>query len=361
MNTKDEDFDRLKNKWKELVDLLYQANEKPLRFLRYFIFADYNVDRLREEEIYEWFVRNDLRCNYKNKPIDFVNDLLGAAKAYVHFVEGKDVKGESNRHLANLGYLSGAARQHLILLLASRHISNGIFNDLCQQLENLFFAYIITREPTKEFERRFAQWSRDLKEVDNPKALNDFIERYVHPAKETLSARFDLALKELNEDSLQQYRMQYILAKLTQYINEKAFGNSGAEASLGTYINSQIWLEHILPQTPTNEVLTNFDKPLEYSSYLHRLGNLTLLEKAINISAGNSLFEAKKQAYSQSKFLLTQSLGKKPVVGKDTAIDRVVKQYSLEPFRNWNAETIEKRQDMLANLAKEVWGMPIIK
>jgi uncharacterized protein with ParB-like and HNH nuclease domain len=57
MNASARDFDRLKDKWKQLVDILYSINEKPLRFLRYFIFASYEgVERLREDEIYGWFV-----------------------------------------------------------------------------------------------------------------------------------------------------------------------------------------------------------------------------------------------------------------------------------------------------------------
>lgn len=358
MQTSDADFDRLKNKWKELVDILDNAEEKPLRFLRYFIFAEYNVDRLGEDKIYEWFVDNESKCHYKARSLEFVDELLGASKAYAHFVEGKDVKGEPNRYLANLRYLSGAAHQHLILLLAARHLSSENFNDLCKQLENLFFAYIITREPTKEFERRFASWSAKLRKVDNKKTLAEFIKLYINPAKQVLAARYDLAFRELNEESIQQYRMRYILAKLIQYIDEKGFDTTEGSALLGTYINNKVWLEHILPQTPSNEVMAAFDKPLDYCSYMHRLGNLTLLEKTINVSAGNNIFEAKKQAYSQSRFLLTQSLGKMPIVGKNTTVDRVARELKLEPFIAWNSETIDKRQEMLTRLARETWDMP---
>jgi uncharacterized protein with ParB-like and HNH nuclease domain len=358
MHTKDSDFDRLKNKWKELIDLLDKVNEKPLRFLRYFVFAEYNVDRLREDEIYEWFVHNEFKCNYKKNSLEFVDYLLSAAKDYSHFVEGKDARGEPNGYLTNLRYLSGSAHQHLILLLAARHLPIDSFNDLCRQLENLFFAYIITREPTKEFERRFALWSTELKKVHDRKSLNEFIHRYIYPAKEVLAARYDLAFKELNEERIQQYRMRYILAKLTQYIDEKAFDKTGGPASLDTYIDNNVWIEHILPQKPPKEVLANFDKPLEYQDYMHRLGNLALLERIINTSAGNNLFEAKKQAYRQSRFILTQSLGEKPSVGKNTSMERTVKEFELEPFRTWNSEAIEKRQRMLSKLAIDIWEMP---
>ena len=57
MKADKKDFEILKDKWKDLVDALHRADEKPLRFLRYFIFANYEVDRLKEDEIYGWFVK----------------------------------------------------------------------------------------------------------------------------------------------------------------------------------------------------------------------------------------------------------------------------------------------------------------
>src|SRR4051794_9644362 len=61
-------FDGIKDTWKALVDTLFGVNEKPLRFLRYFIFSRYDVDRLREDEIYKWFLRHENECGYKAHP-----------------------------------------------------------------------------------------------------------------------------------------------------------------------------------------------------------------------------------------------------------------------------------------------------
>ena len=122
MNASPDTFDKLKDKWKELVDTLYKGHEKPLRFLRYFIFANYDVDRLKEDQIYDWFVRNEKLCDYVKHPIAFVERLHKADHAYTRFVEGKNANSSVNRYLVNIGCLSGAARQHLILLLAAASI-----------------------------------------------------------------------------------------------------------------------------------------------------------------------------------------------------------------------------------------------
>lgn len=60
MSATSQQFASLKEKWKQVVDVIHSVGEKPLRFLRYFIFADFEVaeQKLQEDEIYNWFLRN---------------------------------------------------------------------------------------------------------------------------------------------------------------------------------------------------------------------------------------------------------------------------------------------------------------
>jgi hypothetical protein len=46
MRARSSEFAALKTRWKELVDTLHKAGEKPLRFLRYFIHPNYAVETL---------------------------------------------------------------------------------------------------------------------------------------------------------------------------------------------------------------------------------------------------------------------------------------------------------------------------
>ena len=356
MHTERRQFDQLKNVWKDLVNVLYKVGEKPLRFLRYFIFSTYKVDRLREEEIYNWFVRNEALCGYKANPIGFAKELMGAAQTYAHFINGKDSAGNPNRYLTNISYLSGSARQHLILLLSGRTLPKALFDHLCQHIENLFFAYIIAREPTREFERSFAQWAPELRQVCDRQELEEFIAKRIRPAKENLSPRFNLALQEFGEKSTQKYRLRYILAKLTQYINESAWGSTAPHNDLKTFINNKVDIEHILPQNPS-KVVEAFDKSEAIEYYTRCLGNLTLVEKTIDCSIGNGLFQEKQKAYKQSNFLITKSLGEKVSVGVETSVDRAMKH--LLSFEEWTSCSIENRQNMLIRLAHNIWDMPV--
>lgn len=88
-------------------------------------------------------------------------------------------------------------------------------------------------------------------------------------------------------------------------------------------------------------------------------GNLTLLEKPINIVAGNDFYAAKQAEYSKSGNYLTRSLVGLTEVGQNTSISRI--NTKLAAFPTWNAASIEKRHGLLIALAQEVWKTTAIE
>jgi hypothetical protein len=297
MRTNSTDYPKLKDRWKTLIDIINGCGEKPLRFLRYYVMSHYETDLakgLREDEIYQWFVDHSGEIGIDLDPLGFVARLVQSAEAYANFLGGKDAQGIAVSYLENISALAGAAVcQHLILLLAGQSLPRELFVDLCRQIENLFFCYLITREPTKTFERNFARWSPDLRAVRDATGLKAFTDKYFPPDMASRAKAFDFAMGELTQSRIQQYRLRYILAKLTQFIEQQAWGNA-AHASLGQYIDGAVHIEHILPQTPKGEVRAAFDKVEAYDTWVERLGNLTLLEQTINVSVSNDSFSAKK-------------------------------------------------------------------
>jgi hypothetical protein len=67
---------------------------------------------------------------------------------------------------------------------------------------------------------------------------------------------------------------------------------------------------------------------------VNRFGNLTLLDAKLNQTIQNGLFAAKKPAYEKSEVLLTRQL-----LG----------------YGDWNRESIEDRQQKLAEKAVAIW------
>jgi len=83
-HVKTHEFTALKNEWKKITKPLEKEKEKPLRFLRYFLMANYKIQSprgdavVREDEIYDWLTAksNAKVCNYAAKPFEFVRQIV---------------------------------------------------------------------------------------------------------------------------------------------------------------------------------------------------------------------------------------------------------------------------------------------
>ena len=254
----------------------------------------------------------------------------------------------------------GAFSLHFVLLLAAASFPKVLFDHFVAQLESFLFYYIFTKTPTKDLERSFSQWADELRaisvETDSKKQraqLNVFVDDRFSKNMAGKSLELADALKRFSLNSMQQYRTRYLLARLTQYV-EMAFNGLKVSGWLEPFTNLEI--EHILPNKPDadlREIWATENAGLLYDDYKNRLGNLTLLEKPINIVAGNNFYAIKKLEYAKSGNYLTRSLIKLIAVGQNTSISRI--NAKLEPFPTWTATAIEKRHAMLINLAQDVW------
>ena len=372
-HVKQDQFDKLKNEWKDITAPLEENKEKPLRFLRYYLMANYPIKGMgskkkpviREDQIYDWLIdkENAELCGYKSDPFPFVRQLIEGVGTYIKFSKGKDKHGGDSIPLDNLRKLCGGAfSQHFILLLAASKLPDEQFDYLLRQLESFLFYFIVTKSSTRDLESDFSVWADELREIvskndlsEQKQALKEFVaQRFEQGAKEKADA-FEDSLKRFNFHSLQQYRLRYVLAKLTQYVDMHYMGVKELDG-LDNYLKLEI--EHILPSTPTVQLKSEFEErnpDAPYDLMKNMLGNLTLLEKPINIVAGRKFFEEKKPLYGDSMHYLTKSINGINAVGKNTSIQRINEM--LEPYDQWNVEEIKSRQEALFQLAKKVWAI----
>ena len=362
-------FTQLKDEWKKITKPLEKGKEKPLRFLRYFLMANYTIKNergdavVREDEIYDWFIAKDnaALCDYAGKPFEFVRKVIRNVEHYLAFANGLGNDGKPSLPMDSLKRLTGGAFSlHYVLLLVAASFPKPLFDHFVAQLESFLFYYIFTKTPTKDLERSFSQWADELRtiaEATDPlkqKAqLNAFVVDRFEKNMAGKSQELTDALKRLTLYSMQQYRTRYLLARLTQHV-EMAFSGLKVPGSLEPFTNLEI--EHILPNKPEDVLRTRWatENPgTVYDDYKNRLGNLTLLEKPINIVAGNDFYTAKQAEYGKSGNYLTRSLVALTDVGQNTSISRI--NTKLEAFPAWNAASIEKRHALLIALAQDVW------
>ncbi len=96
----------------------------------------------------------------------------------------------------------------------------------------------------------------------------------------------------------------------------------------------EVNLEHILPKRATAADWGGQFNSDERRDYVHRLGNMVLLQKGPNGRIGNKPFSVKKPILEQSAFALTAEVGAED---------------------DWTKTTIRDRQTTLAQLAGKVW------
>jgi hypothetical protein len=362
-------FTQLKDEWKKITKPLEKDKEKPLRFLRYFLMANYAIKNprgdavVREDEIYDWFIdkENAALCDYANKPFEFVRKVIRNVEHYLAFGHGLGNDGKPSLAMDSLKRLAGGAFSlHYVLLLAAATFPKALFDHFVAQLESFLFYYIFTKTPTKDLERNVSLWADELRSIagvtDPMKqraALNAFVADRFEKNMATKSQELADALKRFSLYSMQQYRTRYLLARLTQHV-DMAFSGIKSPGSLEPFTNLEI--EHILPDTPTaalREKWAGENPGASYDEYKNKLGNLTLLEKPINIVAGNDFYSAKQAEYRKSSNYLTRSLVELTTVGQNTSISRI--NAKLQAFPSWNAASIESRHGMLIALAQSVW------
>jgi len=362
-------FTQLKDEWKKITKPLEKGKEKPLRFLRYFLMANYVIknDRgdavVREDEIYDWFVDKDnaALCDYAGKPFDFVRKVIRNVEHYLAFSNGLGNDGKPSLAINSLKRLAGGAFSlHYVLLLAAASFPKPLFDHFVAQLESFLFYYIFTKTPTKDLERSFSQWADELRAIASATdpvkqkvQLNAFIADRFDTNMAGKSQELVDALRRFTLHSMQQYRTRYLLARLTQHV-EMAFSGLKTPGSLEPFTNLEI--EHILPNKPEADLRSKWatENPgTAYDDYKSRLGNLTLLEKPINIVAGNDFYTAKQAEYRKSGNYLTRSLVDLTSVGQNTSISRINEK--LKAFPAWNAKAIKERHGLLITLAQDVW------
>lgn len=357
IHAKTSDFDKLKNIWKSISDAIYRSGDKPLRFLRYYLLAMFDADpTLREDLIYDWLQRHSNETKHSADPVGFAKRLLEAAEAYEMFSTGKSSYGEPEAGIENTRALGGKSiKQHFIILLAGRHLSKSNFSRLASEVEKTLFVWLIVGVAGKEYERMVvdaAHRLRDIKDESFEYFLNSTLIKY----RAELNDRFYAALKNLRAYELRQFRLKYLLSKITQHFDLLAYGPSSSRSMLNDYTFGGNDIEHILPYGADAAVISEFGEGAQDFDVNQRLGNLLLLEKAINRSIGNKQYEAKVVAYRQSKFLLTkcQASADAQKVGVADSITRTIDKIASYPA--WNKSAVEARSAFLADVARAVWG-----
>lgn len=135
----------------------------------------------------------------------------------------------------------------------------------------------------------------------------------------------DFSHKEMDTTGRRKKVAKYLLCELESDASGK---HHDWESDTGT-------IEHILPENPSAQWDDPFN-PDRQKDFIYRLGNLMLLEPAINRQCQNGSFEDKRTEYGRSSYATAKALG-------------------LSDQADWSPTILAMRQERMAQRAAHVW------
>lgn len=364
MQVERDDFQRLNKLWKDIIDKLEDINEKPLRFLRYFITAKYDISDadgningiLPENNIYNWLMANAKQCGYQSNPFGFVGSMTDDLNRYAKFLN-PTVSTPGASYLKNIFLIAGTSyRLHMVMLMAASNMDTTTQERFYQIIESFVYYATINRIKANVLEKLVAAWCPEIRKIKDENDLVSFVNDYLSPVVEDWNSNYLYNFMSLNINNIQKYRISYILARIGKYVNERRTGGNNC-ADVKEFLDKKYTIEHIMPQTCEDKGYYDVDDE-EFSEYVGRLGNLTLLEKTFNSSIQNKSFAEKCLVYNNSNYYLTVTISKIDPVGKNTVADKMNKE--LRTWDDWNKLSIDDRQKLLYELSNKIWGIDAI-
>lgn len=219
------------------------------------------------------------------------------------------------------------------LLKVYNGFENGTINIedfliVLKTIESYVVRRIFQRLPTHSLNRLFADLCK-LPQKDVAEALQSEF-----AGKESWAAQYWPSDSEFKESfstlpiySISPERCRFVLKTL-----EESFEHPEKVDLSG------LWIEHVMPETLSQAWKDYLGESWEdiYDTYVHTIGNLTLIAPSPNESIKNKLFsEKKKEWYQESNVSLTKEINKK--------------------WDEWRPDGIQGRAKVLAERALKIW------
>lgn len=297
---------------------------EPEAFLRHYLVAT-SSEKVQKKKIVRFVER---RINSKNaetkeeKTAEFWNDLIESSNVYRQIVDPQ-MGGDCQYHIE---LLEGLTKSHRIILLEvlRKKLPDKIRDEFVRLVFVLSYRWVIDGQNAQKLEDFFQQLCVNLRD-----------DAAIDPLLDTIRAQID----ELSFDAEKLFSVDadssFAFKAVLHYVNKRiAHGSTFIPIS-----SKSLHLEHIAPQSVTPEWESTYfegdqSKYNEYGPSITGIGNLTLLDPAINIGSGNELFSVKRESYKKSVMDITRD---------------------LEEFKEWNESMVASRTRWLAESFNVIW------
>ena len=310
----DPDLEQLGELWQEAM--LTLGRVAPTGFLRHFCHSrDGKV--IEKRELFRK-IKSDITDGDEVFP--FVRDMKDAAECYQILQDpsapewGGIGGGDLSRYLRQIQIYGVSSLLPLLLAAYQKWEAGGDFVRVVRNCVALSFRHaVIGNKNPKDLERDYTEAAGMIArgEIRN---VSGILRRH-YPTDAEFKSDFQYA-------ELQQRKAKHVLLELERKESSPGFDANDPECTL----------EHVFPQNPGE----GWGKFGNRAAYVWRLGNLAILTRDEQRRAGNRPFAEKREIYRESRFGWTKKLAS---------------------YEDWTPESVERRQEQMANSAVAIWKL----
>lgn len=321
---KPDQLTQIEHRWSQIIQTLQNFRQED--FLKVFWTARYGLVQL--DSIFEDVKK---RNKTSEQAISLSMDLLEAAEHYVALDDADDAvwkpfNEKVRRYVRELKIL-GSKLVRPAIMSGLKRLTPAEFERLLWLLQVVVVRWqLIGEGRTGTIERLCGRLAVNIWDGDVTKA--------------TEASAVVAELLTSDEEFQSRFRQQSDLAKqkavyLLKRIEEREQSENTGVAGSGLSPSQSLSLEHILPQSPSEEwAVVIEDDPKIVEECVERIGNYCLLPEPPNRDLGRAGFQKKQRLYAESNIDSTQRVSEAPT---------------------WDRHSIESRQAWLASRAAAIW------
>ena len=311
-------IDSIVEEWQEMYEKIREYD--PVIFFHRFMLAEY-PGKISAKQLYEAIKQRASNEKWDAKYIyEFTNKLKKAATIYTELIDANVGNVKINRRLSDIK-LFEASPSYTLLLKITPLLKGGLLDEtqylkIIDLIELFHIRWGITGQSTSRLAEIYNRMCTKIGSIGIGE-ISDMIEHeylsWAFPIKDSV---FQVAFQEaFGKPS--DTRTKYIIWKL---------GNPAGEISLNF---DEVHTEHIMPQTLSNEWLSDLEKSSgmnkevvnkTHDLLVNKIGNFALIKGEWNIGMSNRVFSEKAKHYANSEIGLTKDLASR----KGWAFDDVV-------------------------------------
>jgi len=332
--------DEIVGVWDEIMESL--GDYDLTNFLRHYLLV-VHAETIQKKVIFPK-IKNEIEPTDKSvKPVSArkkLDDIRTAAFCYAQLLADGSVNIENPQVEVSLKKLNMFSDNHRIFLLKVLLSNFDNPEDLMfaiRSVEKLVFRWIICGENAQVLENHLQTAAHKIKNKDRA-SFEQACQYLISSSPSDETFRQAILTKSFKDAKLQAYALRTL--------------NLGITGSEVITERREVSVEHIAPQNPADEVwfMKVAKKELEpedsedtptYENYVNKWGNLTILERKLNSTVQNNLWDLKKEG-----------VGKKP--GYKTS--NVATTSELLDVRDWTREVIDARTAWFADCALVLWS-----